>query len=177
MSPPSAAVDRLARSASRTGTTIAVAESLTSGLLASAVGAGEDAATWFAGAIVAYQSDVKERVLGVEPGIDPCSAECAEQLAIGVRRVLGADVSVAATGVGGPDPQDGHPPGTVFLGWATAGTAGHVRLALPGAPEEVVAEVVRQAVRLLDRLVEAAQHPLVSTSDPVSAENRTPARR
>src|SRR5690349_20430325 len=116
---------QLSRTARAEGLRIAVAESLTSGQVAHTVGAGEHAAEWFAGGIVAYLVDVKERVLGVPPGTDPCSATCAEQLAIGARELFDADVSVSTTGVGGPDPEDGHAPGTVFLGWATPTEFGH----------------------------------------------------
>ena len=126
-----------------------VAESLTSGMLAHTIGAGEGASEWFAGGIVAYMTAVKERVLGLTPGTDPCSAACAEQLAVGARRLFDADLTVSTTGVGGPDAQGGHPAGTVFLGWATAEDQGHRRLALVGDPEEILAATVDAAVRLL----------------------------
>jgi len=83
-------VDRVAGPAFERGLRIATAESLTCGVLAITLGKGADASDWFAGAVVAYRTDVKERVLGLRPGIDPCSAECAEQLAFGVRELLGA---------------------------------------------------------------------------------------
>jgi nicotinamide-nucleotide amidase len=128
---------------------LGVAESLTSGMLAHTIGAGDDASEWFAGGIVAYLTDVKERVLGLTPGTDPCSAACAEQLAAGARTLFDADLAVSTTGVGGPEPQGGHPAGTVYLGWATADDVGHRRLALVGDPEEVLAATVDAAVRLL----------------------------
>lgn len=131
------------------GIRICVAESLTSGQLANTVGAGESASEWFAGGIVAYFTEVKERVLGLGPGTDPCSAECAEQLARGARELFDADLCVSTTGVGGPEPQDGHPPGTVYLGWATATDAGHRRLDLDGDPPEVLEGSVAAALRLL----------------------------
>lgn len=88
---------------------VAVAESLTSGALASAVGAGAEASTWFSGGVVAYLPEVKEWVLGFPADRDPTSAECAEQLARGARELLDADLCVSTTGVGGPDAEDGHP--------------------------------------------------------------------
>ncbi|WEG08771.1 CinA family protein [Microbacterium horticulturae] len=147
-------IERLASAASRRGIRVALAESLTSGLLASRVGRGEDAATWFAGSIVAYLTDVKEGLLGLEPGTDPCSPECAEQLAGGARSLLTADIAVSTTGVGGPDPEDGHAPGTVYLGWATADTTGHRLLRLDGGPQQVLDDTVSAAVALLADLVE-----------------------
>nr|WP_205829079.1 CinA family protein [Microbacterium sp. B19(2022)] len=131
------------------GLRVAVAESLTSGRLANTVGSGAEASEWFAGGVVAYLTDVKERVLGLVPGTDPCSAACAEQLALGARDLLDADLCVSTTGVGGPDPEGAHEPGTVYLGWATADAVGHRRLALTGDPEEVLAATVEAAVRLL----------------------------
>ncbi|WP_051662286.1 MULTISPECIES: CinA family protein [unclassified Microbacterium] len=142
-------IERLSDLARERGLRVAVAESLTSGRLANTVGSGADASEWFAGGVVAYLTDVKERVLGLVPGTDPCSAACAEQLAIGARDLLDADLCVSTTGVGGPDPDGGHPPGTVYLGWATPDAVGHRRLALTGGPEEVLATTVEAAVRLL----------------------------
>jgi nicotinamide-nucleotide amidase len=142
-------IERLSDLARERDLRVAVAESLTSGQLASTVGAGADASEWFAGGIVAYLTDVKERVLGLTPGTDPCSAACAEQLATGARDLFEADLCVSTTGVGGPDPEGGHAPGTVYLGWATADAVGHRRLALTGEPEEVLAATVEAAVRLL----------------------------
>lgn len=150
------AIEQIAANAQRTGMRVGVAESLTSGTLASHVGAGQDAGTWFAGGVIAYLMPVKQHVLGVADGVDPCSAVCAEQMAEGARLLLGADVVVSATGVGGPDPQDGHPPGTVFVGWATAEGRGHEELALDGDPEAVMAATVAAAMDVLARLTAAA---------------------
>ena len=85
-------LDRLSEVAAERGLRICVVESLTSGRLASTIGAGDDAGDWFAGGIVAYLTDVKESLLGLTPGTDPCSAECAEQLAESARRLFDADV-------------------------------------------------------------------------------------
>ncbi len=141
-----AAVSALARERSLR---IAVVESLTTGGLAHAIGAGEEASEWFAGGVVAYMQDVKEVLLGVAPGTDPCSPECAEQLAVGGRELFGADVCVATTGVGGPDPEDGHAAGTVYVGWAVEGEHGHRLLEMSGTPEEVMSETIETAIDLL----------------------------
>lgn len=145
----SAPHDGLAELAAHGGLRIAVAESLTSGQLAARVGAEDGASDWFAGGVVAYQSRTKQGVLGVRPGIDPCSAECAEEMAIGVRALLDADVAVSTTGVGGPDPEDGHPPGTVYVGWASAEDVGHALHHFDGAPEDVLAQTVDAAMSAL----------------------------
>ena len=151
-------IERLSELATARRLRVCVAESLTSGRFANTVGRGADASTWFAGGIVAYLTEVKERVLGVVPGTDPCSAACAEQLAAGARYLFDADICVSTTGVGGPGPEGGHPAGTVYLGWATPTAVGHRRLSLPGDPESVLDACVAAATRLLAFRIETL-HP------------------
>lgn len=145
----STVLERLGEVARERGLRVCVVESLTSGRLASTVGAVEGAGDWFAGGVVAYATDIKERVLGVTPGTDPVSDVCAEQLADGARRLFDADLCVSTTGVGGPDSEGGHDPGTVYLGWASNDGIGHRMLALTGDPREVLDETVAIAARLL----------------------------
>lgn len=146
-------IARLADVCRRNSIQVAVAESLTSGLLANEIGRGDSAQKWFRGGIIAYQMEIKERMLGVPDGTDPTSSECATQLARGVRELFGADIAVSTTGVGGPDPQDGHPAGTVYIGWATADDAGAVLAKLDGEPAEIIRGAAALAVdRLIDQL-------------------------
>lgn len=105
---------RIAERAQEQDRTVAVAESLTGGMVASALARAEDASTWFRGGIVAYSSEVKHDLLDVPEG-PVVSPESAAAMAESVARLLGADVTVAVTGAGGPDPQDGQPPGTVWI--------------------------------------------------------------
>lgn len=110
--------------------TIAFAESLTAGLAAGRCADVPGASAWLRGGVVAYSSDVKFDVLGVSPG-QVVTAACAEQLADAARRVLNASVGVGLTGVAGPEPVEGHAPGTVFLGLSIEGrptTSAQVRL-------------------------------------------------
>ena len=150
---------------------VCVAESLTSGRLANTVGAGGDASEWFAGGIVAYFTEVKERVLGLRPGTDPCSASCAEQLAAGALALFDADICIATTGVGGPGPEGGHPAGTVYLGWATAEGTGHRALSLAGGPDQVLDDTTAAAVRLLAFHIEGL-HPAGPRRHEPSADQR-----
>ncbi|GAT73696.1 CinA domain-containing protein [Microbacterium sp. HM58-2] len=162
------------------GLSVCVAESLTSGRLANTVGAAEAASTWFAGGIVAYLTEVKERVLGLTPGTDPCSATCAEQLAAGALALFDADICVSTTGVGGPGPEGGHPAGTVYLGWATAEGRGHRALALVGDPEQVLEQATAAAARLLALHLEAVRPAGPRRHDGASASQRpgaSPIRR
>ena len=141
--------DRVAELATSRGLRVAVAESLTAGRISSFLGRGEAASEWYRGAVVAYDEEVKFEVLGVTRG-PVVTAACARQMADGVRTLLGADVALGITGVGGPGPQEDCPPGTVHLAVATqAGTRPlHTRLA--GDPGEVVAAATSLA---LDELV------------------------
>lgn len=138
-----------------TGRTVAVAESLTSGRLASALGEAPDAADWFRGGVIAYASEVKFDVLGVTPG-PVVSSSCAQEMATGVRSLLSAEVAVAVTGVGGPGAEDGVPPGTVFIAVATAdGLLECAELHLSGAPAQVVEQTAEACVESLVRVLGA----------------------
>jgi nicotinamide-nucleotide amidase len=106
--------------------TLGVAESLTGGLIGARVVNVSGASKTFRGSVCSYATDVKRSVLGVTADT-VVSRESAEQMAEGAQRVLGADVGIAATGVAGPDEQDGQPVGTVWFA-----------LALPGVPVEAV---------------------------------------
>lgn len=141
-------VEDLAGLTARLGISLAAAESLTCGAIASALGAGPEASSWFAGGVVAYQEQVKARLLKVTDD-RVVTAQCAEQMATGVRTLLHADVALSATGVGGPEPSEGEPPGTVFLGIATEEGAVSRRLQLTGQPEEVLAQTVDHGLQLL----------------------------
>ncbi|MEO7427919.1 MAG: competence/damage-inducible protein A, partial [Acidimicrobiales bacterium] len=113
------------------GLTMAVAESLTGGLVASRIVAVPGSSEWFRGGVVAYDSQVKQDVLGVPEG--PVVSEAAAMaMADGVRRLLGADVGLSTTGVAGPAEQEGQPPGTVWLGLAIGDQVDAVHVRLPG---------------------------------------------
>lgn len=141
-------VDRIARLAADHDLTVAAAESLTSGLIASRLGAGPNASDWFRGSVVAYQEPVKFDVLGVQPG-PVVTPECAEGMAQGVGRLLGADVAIAATGVGGPEPSEGKPAGTVYVAVTVRDSTTVRELDLEGDPEEILEATADHALELL----------------------------
>lgn len=97
------------------GLTLAVAESLTGGLVAARLVDVPGASQWFRGGVVSYASEVKWSLLDVPEG-PVVTAEAAAAMATGVRSLLGADVGLGVTGVAGPESAEGHPPGTVFMG-------------------------------------------------------------
>ncbi|NUS44044.1 MAG: CinA family protein [Mycobacteriaceae bacterium] len=135
--------------------TVAVAESLTAGNVAAALGAAPDSAEWFRGGIVAYSTEVKHQLLDV-PDIPVVSEAAAIAMATSVRAMMGADVAVAVTGVGGPGPQDGEPAGSVWFAVATADGARGVYRRFDGGPARVVDRSVRHALELLLDAVHSA---------------------
>jgi nicotinamide-nucleotide amidase len=130
------------------GLTLAVAESMTGGLVASRLVDVPGSSKWFRGGVVSYASDVKFDVLGVTPG-PVISESCAEEMAEGVRKLLGADVGLSVTGVAGPHTQEGQPVGTVWLGFALGGS-------VEAEPARMAGDRVRirqfATISLLDRL-------------------------
>lgn len=144
------------------GLTVAVAESLTGGDLSSRLARMGGASDWFRGGLVAYASAVKHDVLGVRPG--PVVSEHAVlDMADGVARLLSADLTVAVTGVGGPDPQEGLAPGTVWIG-ARLGEHHAAELHhFPGDPDEVCAATCDAA---LDLLVATLRRPTLRPPRP-----------
>ena len=110
------------------GKRLATAESLTGGGIGQAITSVSGASAVFAGGIISYTNEVKNQVLGVPmEKLNTCgavSAPVATAMAEGARRVIGADVAVAVTGLAGPDGDEfGNPVGTVFVGYADAQTA------------------------------------------------------
>ncbi len=119
------------------GWTLGVAESVTGGLIGARLANVPGASDTFRGTIGSYATDVKRALLGVtaEPVV---SEEAAGQMAEAARRVLGADVGIAVTGVAGPTEQDGVAVGTVCFGIAMPdGTVEAVSTRLPGDRERV----------------------------------------
>lgn len=144
--------DLLAR-LSATGATLALAESLTGGLLADAFIAVPGASAVVRGSIVAYATDLKATLLGVDAELlrahGAVHPEVAEQMAAGVRERMEATYGVATTGVAGPDPQDGQPVGTVYVGLAGPNGRAHARLDLHGDRAMIRAGAVAGALALL----------------------------
>lgn len=134
---------------------LGLAESVTGGLVAGRLTSVSGASDVFRGGIVSYASDVKFDVLGVPEG-PVVSEAAAAAMAVGARRVLGADVALALTGVAGPTEQEGMPVGTLCVGLALPGPGGEpdVRtrtLRLPGQRDQMRQMSVISALDLLRR--------------------------
>jgi nicotinamide-nucleotide amidase len=131
----------LGRLVEERGLTVAVAESLTGGAVAARIVNVPHSSRYFRGGVVAYTPEVKRDLLGVAqatldgPGV--VSEECAVEMATGVRKAFGADVGIATTGVAGPEPLEGQPPGEVWVAVSGPGGEEARRFVAPGDREQV----------------------------------------
>ena len=114
MADPEELAESVSKAASRDGRRVAVVESLTGGLVCSDLAASPGSSEWFRGGVVAYDRTTKHGALGVPDGpvvSEPAVRTMAEKAA----GMLGADLTLAVSGAGGPEPQDDQPPGTVWF--------------------------------------------------------------
>jgi len=149
------AARRVAHLAVQARLSLATAESLTAGLVCAALAGVPGVSVVLRGGVVSYTNQVKSDVLGVDPSIlEERGAVCepvAEQMVEGVRRLLGADVAVATTGVAGPGPSEGVSAGTVLVAVSGPGDRPPAvcRLSLEGDRARVRAEATLAALSLL----------------------------
>ncbi|MFD1213335.1 CinA family protein, partial [Arthrobacter sp. GCM10027362] len=122
--PLNAAAEEVVLAAIAKGLTLATAESLTAGMVASSLASVPGASATLQGGIVSYQNEAKSSLLGVDADLlernGAVDADVARQMAAGARRALHADVGISTTGAAGPEPHGGKAVGTVFVGIATA---------------------------------------------------------
>ena len=149
--------ERLIARLKELGWTVGVAESLTGGLVAASLVSVPGASAVVRGGVVAYATDIKQSLLGVDATLlaahGPVHPRVARQMAEGVRRALGttsgaADVGIATTGIAGPLSPDGQPVGTVHLAVSTPLGSRVESLVLSGDRDEIRAEAAALAVRL-----------------------------
>jgi nicotinamide-nucleotide amidase len=141
---------------------VAVAESLTGGLLVAELVAVPGASLVVRGGVVAYATDLKRSLLGVSAELlaaeGPVHPEVARQMAVGVRRMLSIDgipaaIGLATTGVAGPGAQDGHPAGEVYVAIAIGDRVEVFHLHIPGSREDIRKAVVSESLRELAKLL------------------------
>ncbi|WP_374940942.1 CinA family protein [Microbacterium sp. zg.Y1084] len=139
------------------GWTVGVAESLTGGLVIASLVAVAGASAVVRGGIVAYATDLKQTLLGVDPVLleahGPVHERVARQMARGVRTAVGdpgqpADIGIATTGIAGPDSPDGQPVGTVHIAVSTSLGSRVESLHLEGDREEIRAAAALRAISL-----------------------------
>jgi nicotinamide-nucleotide amidase len=140
--------EQIAGLAKSRGLKVAAAESLTGGKITSHLAAAPNSSEWFRGGVVAYASEVKFDVLGVPVGPVVCE-ECAQAMATGVGKLLGADAAVAVTGVGGPGEEEDKPPGTVWFGVTVNGETHTELREYDGDPEQILDATTKYGLYLL----------------------------
>ena len=119
--------------------TLATAESLTGGLVGATLTDVPGASAVYRGGLIVYATELKAELAHVSvqtlAADGPVAARTAAQLARGAADVCGADWGLATTGVAGPDPQDGHPVGQVYVAVAGPPSEGVLDEVPEGFPE------------------------------------------
>ena len=140
--------------------TVATAESLTAGMVAATLAQVPGASGMLQGGVIAYQNDLKERLLGVLPSllesrgaVDP---EVACAMALGVCTAAGSRVGISTTGVAGPEPHQGKAVGHVYIGVALDGEVQSYEYHFGGDRELIRVQATQEAISLLEQVVKAA---------------------
>lgn len=134
------------------GLTVATAESLTGGLLCSTLVDVPGASDVVRGGVVAYATDLKTQLLGVDAALlaagGPVQALVAEQMAVGACRLMRADLTMATTGVAGPGDSEAGSAGLVYVAVCLGGKAVSRELHLAGGRTEVRLATVAAVINL-----------------------------
>ncbi len=148
------------------GWQVTTAESCTGGAIAAAITSVAGSSGWFEGAIVSYANRIKRDLLGVDQKdldeFGAVSEPVVRQMAMGVLNRLDANLSVAVSGIAGPDGgSEEKPVGTVWIAWAHGEgqepmTIDARRLQLSGSRHEIQARTVVEALKGL--LIIVAEH-------------------
>jgi PncC family amidohydrolase len=140
------------------GLSVSTAESCTGGLVSHRITNVSGSSDYYKGGVIAYANEVKEKILHVaektleEKGA--VSAECALEMAKGVRKLLGSDVGIATTGIAGPTGgTPDKPVGLVYIALATKGYVYHEKHIFHGDREENKREAADAALEMLRRYI------------------------
>jgi len=136
------------------GISVAVAESCTSGLIASKLTLKSGSSVFFKGGIIAYQNDIKIKILGVDEQAifqyTEVSTEVVRQMAEGVRKSFSADYSIATSGYVGPSGgTHNNPIGTVFIAISSASEVDVERFIFSGDRQSIVGQASEKSFSLL----------------------------
>ena len=136
------------------GKTLATAESCTGGMIGQMLTGVPGASAVYKGGVISYWSAVKANVLAVSEAdlaqYGPVSEPVAKQMALGVRKLLDADVAVSVTGLAGPDGDEfGRPVGTVFVGYCDDNVSTVKEFHFSGDREEVRNQAAEAALMLI----------------------------
>ncbi|MGO2540320.1 CinA family protein [Specibacter sp. AOP5-B1-6] len=150
----------LVASAVAANITVATAESLTGGMVAATLIQVPGASGMFQGGVIAYQNELKERLLGVSPAllesrgaVDP---EVAAAMALGACSAAGSRVGISTTGVAGPEPHQGKDVGHVYIGVALDGETQSYEYHFGGDREMIRVQATQEAISLLEQVIKAA---------------------
>ncbi|WP_448594205.1 CinA family protein [Thermoflexus hugenholtzii] len=152
------------------GWRLAVAESCTGGLLSHRLTNVPGSSACFLGGVIAYRNEVKARLLGVQEEtlrrFGAVSPQVAREMAEGIRRLLGADLALAITGVAGPEPVEGQPVGRIYI--ALAGPSGTQVRRITGGLHRIEnkALAVEAALALLEAFLTGSPPPGEPAEDP-----------
>lgn len=152
------AAERVIAHAVDAGCTLCTAESLTGGMISTALTSVPGSSRVFAGGAVSYAVSVKESLLGVDGELlaaeGAVDGRVAMEMAEGAARITGADAAVAVTGIAGPGGAEaGKPVGTVFIGTYRDGRSASVRWQFKGDREEVREQTTFHALQALEELL------------------------
>lgn len=152
--------ERVIEAARGKGLRISTAESLTGGMIGSALTAIPGSSDVYAGSIVSYSNDVKRDVLGVSQevldSVGAVSGECACMMAAGASRKLCSEIAVSTTGIAGPTGAEPNKPiGTVWIGISSDGTAASSHHCFSGNRNQVREQSVHEALHALLKAIES----------------------
>lgn len=139
--------------------TVATAESLTAGLVAATIAGVPGASAVLRGGLITYLVETKITLAGVPADllaeVGPVAEPTARAMAVGARQRCGATWGVGLTGVAGPEPHGGHPPGTVYIGLAGPDDTEVVRLAAAGSRWDIRIAAVHEALARMRAFIAA----------------------
>ncbi len=156
------------------GETLATAESLTGGLIGSLITEVPGASANYVGGAITYATQLKATLAGVPRSVldtdGPVAESTARAMCVGVAARCDAEWGLAVTGVAGPESQDGHPVGEVYVAVAyrPGGVVRSRRLALAGDRGTIRAHTAHRALQLLADSLSSEATPSVSPSTAVS---------
>ena len=134
------------------GFKIATAESCTGGLVAKMITDVAGASEVFEYGVVTYSNQAKAQLIGVNPktleDFGAVSEETAKEMAKGVLKLSGSDISLSVTGVAGPEPSEGKPVGTVCIGVATKENAMAKTFVFTGKRGEIRRQSAKMALNM-----------------------------
>lgn len=150
-------MERLAKLLIEYNLSIGSVESFTVGNFASMLGNIPGISKVFKGSLVTYQSNTKERLLGIEHEMieryGVVSKEIASMMVVNGKNILDSDICVSFTGNAGPEAMEGKPVGEVYIGIYYDRLYVY-KLSLDGNRQEIVKQAVCFARDKLIKLLE-----------------------